>query len=557
MTAAECLVQRTAPRAPRQDRTAVVDVPFDEVGDLLQTNARHAVRHAHLDLNGRTLAELATEARQHLLKSALAYTRQYRDVPEPSFSHAASQPLFVGGHQPQLFHPGVWFKNFTLQYLANRYGGAAVNLVIDSDMVKEHALRVPGGSRETPTVQTIEFDRSLGAELEAAMPYEQRGVVDPELFNSFADRASEWLAPLVPNPMLREFWPLAVERFKATGNLGRALSQSRHIWEARWGGNTLELPQSAVCDSEPFHWFVAHLLAHLPRFWQIYNAALVEYRQQNRLRSATHPVPNLADKDGWLEAPLWMWNDRDPRRRPLYARSIGGPAGGQVQISDLQGWQVSLPLSEDGDAARAAAALAGLNEGGIKIRTRALLTTLWARLSLGDLFLHGIGGAKYDQLTDRLICRFYGVQPPRYLTVSATLLLPVRQENVSEEELRRLDREEREMLYHPERFLAEAEADLTPGQRQEAQQLVQAKEACIAEVPVPGQGRTRHRAITAVNARLQPFLEGPRQRRAQLREQLVERLRQKAVLSSREYAFCLYPADTLHDFLLAILGRLS
>ena len=557
MTAAQCLVQRTAPKAPRQDRTAVVDVPLDEVGGLLQTNAQHAARHAHVDLNGRTLADLAAEARQHLLKSALAYTRQYRDVPDPAFMQGARQPLFVGGHQPQLFHPGVWFKNFTLQYLANRYGGTAVNLVIDSDMVKEHALRVPGGSRETPTVQTIEFDRSLGADLEAAMPYEQRGVVDPECFMSFADRASQWLAPLVPNPMLREFWPLAIERLKATGNLGQAFAQSRHIWEARWGGNTLELPQSAVCGSEPFHWFVAHLLAHLPRFWQIYNAALVECRQQNRLRSATHPVPNLVDEDGWLEAPLWMWNDRNPRRRPLFARSVSGPSGPQVQISDLQGWQVSLPLSEDGDAARAAGALAGLQEGGIKIRTRALLTTLWARLCLGDIFLHGIGGAKYDQLTDRLICRFYGVQPPRYMTVSATLLLPVRQEEVSEDELRRLDQEEREMLYHPERFLAEAEADLSPEQRQQVRQLVQAKEAAIAEVPVPGQGRMRHRAITAVNARLQPFLEGPRQRRAQLRAQLVERLRQKAVLSSREYAFCLYPADTLRDFLLAILGPLS
>lgn len=556
MTAAECLVQRTSPRAPRQDRTAVVDVPLDEVGGLLQTNAQHATRHAQIDLNGRTLADLAAEARQHLVESALAYTRQYRDVPDPR-NGLTDQPLFLAGHQPQLFHPGVWFKNFTLQYLANRHGGAAVNLVIDSDMVKEHAVRVPGGSREAPTVQTIEYDRALESEWEASMPYEQRGVVDADLFHSFADRAAEWLAPLVPNPMVREFWPLAVERLKATGNLGQALSQSRHIWEARWGGCTLELPQSAVCDSEPFHWFVAHLLAHLPRFWQIYNAALVEYRQQNRLRSATHPVPNLIEDDGWLEAPLWVWSDRDPRRRPLYARAVSGPGGPQVQITDRHGWQVALPLSADGDAFRAAGALAGLSDGGIKIRTRALLTTLWARLSLGDLFLHGIGGAKYDQLTDRLICRFYGVQPPRYLTVSATLLLPVRQEDVREEDLRRLDREEREMLYHPERFLAEVEAHLSDQQRQQAQELVQAKEACIAEVPAPGQGRMRHRAITAINERLQPFLEVPRRQRAQLREQLVERLRQKSVLSSREYAFCLYPADTLHDFLLAILGRLS
>ena len=45
--------------------------------------------------------------------------------------------------------------------------------------------------------------------------------------------------------------------------------------------------------------------------------------------------------------------------------------------------------------------LAELSSRGIKLRTRALTTTLFARLVLSDMFLHGIGGAKYDQVTDR------------------------------------------------------------------------------------------------------------------------------------------------------------
>ena len=61
----------------------------------------------------------------------------------------------------------------------------------------------------------------------------------------------------------------------------------------------------------------------------------------------------------------------------------------------------------------------------LKIRSRALITTLWARLVLGDLFLHGIGGAKYDQLTDLLIERFFGLTPPGFMVLSATLHLPI------------------------------------------------------------------------------------------------------------------------------------
>ena len=44
---------------------------------------------------------------------------------------------------------------------------------------------------------------------------------------------------------------------------------------------------------------------------------------------------------------------------------------------------------------------------GIRLRPRALTTTMYLRLAMGDLFLHGIGGAKYDQLTDRIIEHFF------------------------------------------------------------------------------------------------------------------------------------------------------
>ena len=86
------------------------------------------------------------------------------------------------------------------------------------------------------------------------------------------------------------------------------------------GNETLELPQSAVCQLPEFAWFVAHLLAHLPRFWAAHNDALAAYRHAHRLRNRAHPVPDLAESDGWLEAPFWIWTADDPRRRPLFAR---------------------------------------------------------------------------------------------------------------------------------------------------------------------------------------------------------------------------------------------
>ena len=46
--------------------------------------------------------------------------RAYRQVNLPSLDPQGL--IFLAGHQPELFHPGVWFKNFALGALARRHG---------------------------------------------------------------------------------------------------------------------------------------------------------------------------------------------------------------------------------------------------------------------------------------------------------------------------------------------------------------------------------------------------------------------------------------------------
>jgi len=55
---------------------------------------------------------------------------------------------------------------------------------------------------------------------------------------------------------------------------------------------------------------------------------------------------------------------------------------------------------------------------------RALTLTLFARLILGDFFIHGIGGGKYDEVTDQIIRDYFGIDPPAFQVVSGTLHLP-------------------------------------------------------------------------------------------------------------------------------------
>ena len=88
------------------------------------------------------------------------------------------------------------------------------------------------------------------------------------------------------------------------GIAGCALAQARHGLEGELGLKTLELPLGVLCRTSAFAEFVLSILSELPRFHRCYNGAAVQYREAHGIRSTAHPVPNLAEQDGWFEAPL-------------------------------------------------------------------------------------------------------------------------------------------------------------------------------------------------------------------------------------------------------------
>ena len=275
--------------------------------------------------------------------------------------------------------------------------------------------------------------------------------------------------------------------------LGQSLSQGRHLLEERWGLNTLEVPLSEVCRSASFRHFSLHLLRNIDRFRTVHNRALVEHRHLHRIRSNSHPVPELTAAGDWLETPFWIWSAESPSRRAMFARldptCITVRAGSPAADADVS-LQVRLPIAQE-------AALEKWEEAerqGIKVRPRALMTTLFARLVLSDLFIHGIGGAKYDQLTDVLIQQFFDVEPPRFITATGTFLLPCKQSDVTDD-LLRINRQLREFKYHPEKFVPKStDANVTD--------LILEKRRWIDTAFPRGRRLQRHRAIQDLNRRL-------------------------------------------------------
>ena len=173
------------------------------------------------------------------------------------------------------------------------------------------------------------------------------------------------------------------------------------------------------------------------------------------------------------------------------------------------------------------------------MRTRALTTTLFARLVLSDLFLHGIGGAKYDQVTDQIVRLFFGFEPPEFATVSATLRLPIalrsvrcigshavgqrlRELAVSSRAIRRWQRRERRCRRSGSEIIAD-----------KRRWVRNAQDAAERTRTAPG--------IAAANEALQPFVAPLREQIERERDELQQQKRGDAILRSREYSFCLYP----------------
>jgi hypothetical protein len=490
---------------------------------------------ADVTLAGTPLNEVARDARQRLVADATRFTAAYLGEAAPSF--APDAPLVVSGHQPELFHPGVWFKNFALDQIARTAGASAVHLLIDSDLCRGASVRVPGGSIATPRWDAVAYD-ALGS----ATPYEERRVLDPTTFERFPDALAERGATLGLEPMAEAMWPTAIAAAGRHGTLGRALSEARHAVESRWGLRTLELPLAEVCDTPSFARFALELASRADDFRTAYNSALADYRRAHRIRNAAQPLPDLHERQGWTEVALWVWRDISPVRRPLWVRRVGAA----LELSDGADWRGSLAA----DSAGALDQLAALRRDGVKLRSRALTTTLYARLVLADLFLHGIGGAKYDEVTDALAARFFGFTPPPHATLTATLRLPIARPAPGGESRDQVIATLRALRYHPERFADELRDDA-------ARALVGEKRRLVSEQPARGAGAPRRAALDAVNRKLADRLAPLRAEAESRIDAMAREATARSILDSREVPFPYFPAEHLRRRLTEAAGLLA
>jgi len=451
-------------------------------------------------------------------------------------------PVITTGHQPEFSHAGVFAKTIALEALVRAVGGTGVFLVVDSDVPKAGHLAVPWADAH-------EVRREL-----VSIPG-----CDPR-------RALEW-QPRAPASAWRGFFE----------HVGRALGRSDTLLPAYVSGalagaaDTLDFVElverghaaaSRALGLDPvpclrvsqlaclpeFRALAAHILLDARRFAMAYNAAQQAYRVRRRERNALRPVPPLALETDRVELPLWASRGGEVRRR-LFAAAQGG----QVALyagDELMGIE---PVSHLASVV-AQDAPWEVERAGWHIRPRALLLSGLARLLLGDLFIHGVGGAKYDEMTEEFTQRFFGTDLAPACCVSATLRLPLPWSGVGAELLAAARRAQRDLHFNPQRHLRGLPAE-----------LLRRRAELIAE-----SGRLRRQCAADRAARRRVF-EGIRETNAALRRsapqevaalesrwrELERRCASDRVALDREYFFALHPRRSMEELVRRVRAALG
>lgn len=522
---------RPRPTIPAGHGELLEEPPYAEWPEALGANLE-AVTGWSFDVAGLDAHELRSHARTELLSSASAFSdRLGVPVRAPSASDGRL-PLIVTGHQPDLYHPGVWVKNFLMQRFAREQSADALDLVVDSDGFDHVAVSSPC---LMPEPRRCTHYLAVGT---AGSCYATAPVPSAEHAEEFCSAVLSSLSGLSSPAPARHFTDFCGHLRAAlpvSGNLAELLTFARRRYEAEAGTDYPELPVTLMARSAAFARFIVHLAGNAAAFAAAYNAELDAYRRQTRTRSKAQPFPDLEVGGDMIELPFWRI--ADGVRSPVHVR-VASDEG--VDLATASGVFLALPRDPE-------AAVAALLDSGEVLAPKALTLTMFVRMFVADLFIHGVGGGRYDRITDGVIRRFFGVEPPVYVVASLTVYLPLGARIVEEGELSALKERINRLEHNPDAALGEADFTSTE-ERDQAMGLADEKARLVEAISLPDADRkSLGLRIRQVNSELASIVS-PMREALESELHRLEGLRQAAeILTDRTYPYCFWSPSDVAD----------
>jgi hypothetical protein len=521
---------------------AVNQIPHDVQANL------DLFAQTEIEILGRPLRHWRKTARRDVMKGSRIYHEKL-NLPIPNYLSEA--PLLVTGHQPGFFHGGILAKYLLLDSATRSAGGAALNLVADSDLPRHIALRIPTIHDDGFTLTKITLPS-----IEPHVTLEYQPLPEPAELQRFLKELQNLNVAESIDKSIKYLVRVLIDIYPRAQTLTDLLVLLNQYWAANLTMQWLDLPVSQMAQSSAFLIFAADMIQRAGKVRHCYNTSLRQYRRIHKIRNASQPLPELQGSDDPAEAqelPLWVFQPNQPRQ-PLWVQADRNAV--IIKAGRTAFTQLSLDRFADPDSAINALHEA-LNQTRMQIRPRALTLTAFARLFLADYFVHGIGGARYDHVTDEFIRRFYQIDPPSFATATATVFPPiVRGPDQAEarENVQHARTQWRDLNYNPQRYISEAPDRFSDSESEHLKQLVSERAKAIRtgdrlrrERGAPSRRRQVFHTIHRLNADIRALLPGLKRKFFLQLAHAESQMTQVGITHDREYFFGLIPGEDLKN----------
>ena len=532
---------------PKKNKEIFIEPAYDDIPGLIDLN-RERFQSYDFNINGIPYTQFREQVRSETLKRAGEYTEKIWSLCSSlniagtenlsciNDLHTSEKDIIQTGHSPAIVHPGVLIKHSLASSIAKKMNGFGINMVVDNDASNDNCLNIPDINGLDSSVERIEYLPGL-----RNLAFEEIRYADSTQLPFFTERVVQ----ILHNPDMKKnfenFMNVAIKLSGETLQFSDLFTYARHAFMTRFGISNLEIPVSLISETDSFLNFFLHITENIKHFVDIYNAKLREYRTLKRISSKANPLPDLMEKGFVVEMPFWMWKRDEPRK------SLFASVANDSRISILCENRIVEHFDFDGRnrSTENLKRLKVLISKGIKIRPKAIANTMYSRMFFSDLFIHGIGGAKYDLITDQIIREFFGVEPPEYATVSATLHLPYKPFDASKEDVNALKRVLKDMGYNPDRYASDEIMEDA-----EMRSMVKEKKELIAkESHDTAERNLTFDRLKQLNSLMKDKISPLIKEKEKELEDLEKKLRHNSIVTNREYPFCLYPESMLGELL--------
>ena len=547
-------MERRVLNVPQKDKQIFLSPSADKISSLLEENKNIFSQYSFTILN-QPFKEIRKNSRKEVIRGALKFSSKF----DPDIAEKicfAPQYIIQTGHQPVFFHPGIWIKNIFLNELLKPPlldKSLGLNIILDNDICKDLNLSLPVlSSNGNLKLEKVNF---LSSALTPNLPFEEYPCPSLELITKFNRDIIHRLKSLelenknilnnfkIFTRCLENSSRFCNQKYKR-GNLGEFLGLARRLYEQEIEPAYLEISFSQICDSDEFLSFFLEIIKNIKSFSEIYNKKLDEYRKLFKIRNRAQPSPNLMIKENLTEIPFWIWKEGGERRKIFILKEeernyLYNDSYGKIFLIEKDGLKSLFSLKTI------------LKERGLKIRPKALLLTLYNRLFISDLFIHGLGGAKYDLVTDEIIREFFKVEPPHFLVVSCTLYLNFKSSSgTSDSKISALKKKIRDLGFNPERYVSEL--SLTKKDEIQMRKLAEKKTELIKKIKgvlTSAEKRNISEEIKAINNFMVEKVRPLKYELGKKLEDGEEKMKQSKVYTFREFPYCFFSAKTLRNLL--------